>query len=41
MRLLVDILGVNHKIILHGCGEEVRVWLELCHSVVVWDFRES
>ena len=34
--LLIDILGMNHKIMLHGwngCGEVVRVWLGLCNSV--------
>ena len=36
MGLLVDILGMNHKIMLHGwngCGEVVMVWLGLCNSV--------
>ena len=36
MGLLVDILGMDHKIMLHGwngCGEVVRVWLGLCNSV--------
>ena len=33
MSLLVDIRGMNHKIMLHGCGEVVRVWLGLCNLV--------
>ena len=36
MKLLVYILGMNHKIMLHGwngCGEMSRVWLGLCNSV--------
>ena len=34
--LLVDILGINHKIMLHGWngrGEVASVWLGLCNSV--------
>ena len=36
MGLLVDILDMNHKIMLHGwngCGEVVRVWMGMCNSV--------
>ena len=34
--LLVDILGINHKIMLHVWnvyGEVARAWLGLCNSV--------
>ena len=43
VRLLIDILGMNHKIMLHGwngCGEVARVWLGLCNCVV-WNFWKA